>query len=118
MPITVFGAINSQNAEPIHLYKRDTGRYEDGLWIDGKVKIVRAMASVQQPKPEELKLLTGLERVAGAKVFYINRRVDSSDFFKEGDSTHFAYRGEEYKAMSNAEWTAFGYSKVIAKVSG
>lgn len=118
MPITVSSAFNSQNSMPILLYRRDTGRYEDGIWIEGKIKPIKALASVQMPDQETIKMLTGLERVAGAKVFWINRRVDSPDYFRKDDSVHFKYDGLEYRAMTNAEWTPYGYSKVVAKVAG
>ncbi len=113
MPISVKQAINSETGEKIQIRRMTGGDFVDGIWNPGQLTIIKAFASVQQPDPEEIQLITGLERDKDVKIFYTNKAVQASSDFDDTEADKLVWKGKVYKAMKPADWSSYGYDAVI-----
>lgn len=115
MPINVSDAINSDTAEPIVIKKFPAGAYVDGIWtLSGDAPTTRkALASVQQPTPQQLKILPEGMRSSDKRLFICNKPVKTVSQEDETVADHIIWNGNEYKCYSVADWAQYGHNTVI-----
>jgi len=115
MPINVSEAIDMDTGTIVGLFNRINGGYVDGVFVDGKEKSTKAIASVQKPTPEEMNFLEGGERTKSLKTFYLNKEVYTSDDTRS--ATEISHRGVRYKVIHAGDWLDYGWFFAIgAKV--
>lgn len=113
MPINVSEAIDSQTGEPIKILRKSHGNYVKGLWVPGSIKQIKALASVQIVKPEEISLFTGLERVKDIKTFIVNKPVRATDQYENEEADLILWKTKIYKTMKSKDWESYGYNIVL-----
>lgn len=113
MPINVSQAICSDTGEKITIRRKSEGFYDKGIWQEGLVTTIRALASVQQPSKQQIELYTGLERDKDMKTFYANKYIRASSEFEDNEADEILWKGRTYRAMQLGEWDSFGYNIVL-----
>lgn len=116
MPINVVEAIDSDTSVIVTLEDRDGGNYVDGIYIPVTPSIRKALASVQQPTPEQLKFLEGGERNSDLRAMYLNKQVKVAEK-GVNEATIVMHRDKRYKVVFAGDWEDFGWFFAIgAKV--
>ena len=107
MPINVSEAIDSDTAIMVSLENASGGTYVQGIYVPGGPAITKALASPQQPTPEQLNFLEGGERTKDLKAFYLNKKVITS----KGDkvATVIIQGGKRFKVIFVGDWEPFGW---------
>lgn len=113
MPLNVRSAIGMDTGERVTISRKEAGDYVDGIWIEGTVVQIKAVASVQQPTKQQIELFTGLERNKDIKTFYINKDVRLSDEFDGVEADEILWKGRKYRATKLGEWNSYGYNVVM-----
>lgn len=113
MPINVSQAIDSQTGERIRVHRQMVGRYVDGLYVEGKTKVIKAMASQQVVTPEMMVGLEGTERTRDIKVFFVNKRVYSSNEITKEPADIIEWQGKYYRVMKVGDWSSYGYNYAL-----
>lgn len=118
MPISVKQAIDMQTGEKVIIKRKTNGQYVDGIWQEGRVRNIKAIASVQAPTPEQLQLVSGLERLKDVKAFYVNKPIIASDHFDNEESDQIYWKKKTYKTMKSKDWESYGFNMVLgARIS-
>lgn len=90
---------------PITIYRRETGSYVDGDWIEGGITEIPIMVNIQPLKPHELLMFPEAERSRSWWKMYSAEPVRA---MKEGpngwDSDEFDWHGDRYKIMKLDDW--------------
>lgn len=107
MPIQVTEALDFDTSVIVQLEDSSGGKYIEGIYVPGIPAIRKALASVQQPSPEQLNFLEGGERTKDLKAFYLNKKVVAS----KGDkiATVIIHRSKRYKVIFIGDWEDYGY---------
>lgn len=109
MPINVVEAIDSDTAVIVTIEDKDGGDYVDGIFIPNPTPTTRkALASVQQPTPEQLNFLEGGERNKDLKSFYLNKPVKTAEDGTDNSSV-VIHRGKRFKIIFVGDWQDFGW---------
>lgn len=114
MPINVSEALDSDTAEKITVERTAAGSYVDGIYQAGSASTFSALASVQQPTPQQLQILPENERVPDVRLFICNKPILSSRESGSGVADVLIYKGVRYKVISNGDWSAYGHNTVMA----
>ncbi len=116
MPINVNQAIDLETGEKIQILRRIDGYYNtSGTWVEGNETVIKAIASVQTPKPGDLDFDTGSEREVDRKVFYIKQKVSQITNDMDGMSSDLlVWHNQTFKIVKIGEWDAFGFTKAYA----
>lgn len=110
MPIKVTEALDSDTSELVVLEDINRGEYVDGIFQEGSKKVKRkALASVQQPTPQELKFVTGGERNKVLLSFYLNKEVYTPKSETGRSATVIIYKSIRYKVVFVGDWSSYGY---------
>lgn len=113
MPINVNSAIDMNTGEKIIIKRKTGGKYVDGLYVQGRIKAIKAIASQQVATPEEIQLVSGLERAKDVKIFYVNKPIIASDHFDNEEADIIIWKTKEYKTVKSKDWDSYGYNVVI-----
>lgn len=113
MPINVKQAIDMSTGERIIIQRKTGGRFDDGLYLEGRIKNIKAIASQQVATPEQIQLMTGLERVKDIKAFYVNKPIIASDHYDNEEADKIVWKGKTYKTMKSKDWESYGYNLVL-----
>ena len=116
MPINVSQAIDLETGERIQITRRLAGYYNSsGIWIEGSETVIKAIASVQTPKPGELDFDTGSEREVDRKVFYIKQKLGViTNDMDQASSDLLVWHNQTFKIVKIGEWDAYGFTKAYA----
>lgn len=90
---------------PLTIYRRTSGTYVDGDWVEGSTTEVSVQVNIQPLKPYEILQLPESERT---RVWW---KVYSADLLrteKEGshDADEFVWKNDRYKVMKVDDWTS------------
>lgn len=90
---------------PLTIYRRASGSYVDGDWVEGSTTEVAVQVNIQPLKPYEILQLPESERT---RVWW---KVYSADLLrteKEGswDADEFVWKNDRYKIMKVDDWTS------------
>lgn len=113
MPINVKQAIDLQTGEPVKILRKTIGQFVDGIYQEGSSKLIKAIASQQVATPEQINLMSGLERIKDVKVFFINKPIIASDSFDNDEADIIIWHEKKYKTMKSEDWDSYGYNMVI-----
>lgn len=113
MPINVSEAIDSDTAEKILVERTLPGAYVDGHYVSGAKSTFKTLASVQQPTPKQLQMLTENERDMDLKLFIPLRLVNTASDRDGTPSDVITYKGIKYTIIKSGDWISYGYSWVI-----
>ena len=88
---------------PLTIYRRTSGTYVDGDWVEGSTTEVSVQVNIQPLKPYEILQLPESERT---RVWW---KVYSADLLrteKEGahDADEFVWKNDRYKVMKVDDW--------------
>lgn len=108
MPINVAEAIDSDTAVVVTLEDK-SGAYVDGIFEASAPVTRKALASVQQPTPQQLNFLEGGERTKQLRSFYLNKEVQSSSSENSEDATIIIKKGVRYKVVFAGDWEDYGW---------
>jgi len=90
---------------PLTIYRRESGSYVDGDWVEGGLIQVPIMVNIQPLKEYELMQFPESERT---KVWYKFYTADYVRTEKEGtngwDADMFDWKGDRYKVMKVQDW--------------
>lgn len=116
MPIDVSQAIDLETGERIQIIRRSAGEYNSvGTWVEGSETVIKAIASVQTPKPGDLDFDTGSEREVDRKVFYIKRNLGvMSNDMDQVESDLILWKSQTFKIVKVGEWDSYGFTKAFA----
>jgi hypothetical protein len=113
MPINVSEALDIDTAEVVTVIRTTSGSYVDGLYVKGTESTFKALASVQQPTPDQVMLLPEGERNDNNKLFICNKRVYGTEDRDANISDMILYKSKRYKVVQPKDWTAYGHSTVV-----
>ena len=108
MVINVSGAICHHTSEKIFINRIVNSKWEDGLFIKGKVKRLKALASVQQPTPKQLEVLPEGERDKDIMLFICNKKLRTISDMDEIEADIVLWSGKEFKIISLGDWSTYG----------
>lgn len=85
---------------PLTLYRRMTGSYVDGEWIEGTTTEVEIEANIQPLKDHELMMLPESERSREWVKVYSSSEIRAQTEGSSGyDSDEFDWQGKRFKVM-------------------
>lgn len=113
MPLSVRDAIDTDTGEKVMIKRKTDGFYDDGIWKEGIPRIIKALASVQQPTKQQIELFTGLERDKDMKTFYVNKELQGSSEFDDTEADIIIWKNREYRAMQKGGWESYGYNVAL-----
>lgn len=116
MAINVNEAVDLDTGERIIIKRREAGYFNTvGLWVEGREITIKAIASVQTPKPGELDFETGSEREVDRKVFYIkHKKINVANEFDGTSADLLVWHDQTFKVAKIGEWDAYGFTKAFA----
>lgn len=107
MTITVAEALDSDSAITVTIEDATAGGYVDGVYQKGATVSKKALASVQQPTPQQIENLEGGERVKKLLAFYLNKTATAGS---NGIApSTIIYRSKRYKVVQVGDWSEFGW---------
>lgn len=90
---------------PMTIYRRSSGEYVDGDWVEGEVVEVSTQVNIQPLKGYEILQLPESERT---RVWWKVYSADQLRTEKEGDggwdADEFEWKGDRYKVMKLDDW--------------
>lgn len=109
MPIKVTEAIDADTATVVTLEDKGIPTRLDGRPVYPPATIRKALASVQQPTPEQLQFLEGGERTSNTYSFYLNKSVQTADVDTGTPATTIIRRGQRFKVIHVGDWDDYGW---------
>lgn len=88
---------------PLTIYRRSSGSFVDGDWVEGSTTEVGIYVNIQPLKPYEILQLPESERT---RVWWKLYSADLLRTEKEGswDADEFSWKGDRYKIMKVDDW--------------
>lgn len=118
MPINVKQAIDLSTGDKIIIQRKSGGAYVDGIYQEGAITSIKAIASQQVATPEQIELMSGLERIKDIKAFYVNKPIIASDHYDNEEADLIVWNSKTYKTMKSKDWESYGYNLVLgARIS-
>lgn len=113
MPINVSEALDSDTAELITVKRTAAGGYVNGLYVKGAETTFKALASVQQPTAQDLKLLPEGERNRDVRKFISNKPVRTTNDLDDLIADVIVYKSMNFKLINVEDWNAYGHTTVF-----
>ena len=114
MTINVSEALDSDTAERITVSRFGTGAYVDGEYVPATPSTFKALASVQQPTPQQIEFMPSGERNNDPRLMICNKLLREASTKEKTVADKIHYKGKIYKVVQVMDWTAFGHCKVLA----
>jgi hypothetical protein len=116
MPINVSEAIDLDTGEIVTVTRTSSGSYVDGLWVPGSTSTFKTLCSVQQPTPQELKVVPEGETNKDIRKFISKKPLRTTND-KTGEIADIvSYKGKQFRMMWEGDWNAFGHSTMLGAV--
>lgn len=113
MPINVSEALDLETGEIVTFERSEPGSYVDGIWVPGTTSTFKSICSVQQPSPQEVKVLPEGERNKDLRTFISKKPLRATDDDKGVSGDVALYKGKRFRMMKEGDWNAFGHSTMI-----
>lgn len=117
MAINVNSSINLTTGEKVIIFRTYKGSFDriTGLKTPGREITIKAIASVQTPKPGEMDFYTGAEREVDRKVFYVKgKKVYAASDLDGIEADILKWHDQQFKVVKIGEWDAYGFTKAYA----
>lgn len=109
MTINVSEALDVDTAEKI-IVERRTGGFVNGVYIKNAPTIFTALASVQQPTPQQLQILSEGERDSNPRLFICTKVLRTTND-KDGTIADIViYKNIRYKIINIGDWSSYGHT--------